>query len=171
MVPLRPGDSTHDYEYMMDPDAFLIRCEKAYGPVFNCYILGRPLTVISGPLVREVFSTEDFSLMDALDDVTGMRVYMKAMFKTNDDPDHQLSHEIVRDTINPNLPRFTPRIVNLLTEVLEKELGHCDNKLVEYPFLILQEMVAHASKTFEKKNVDDVAVFFFFFFLFFWTSL
>ncbi|KAF9344275.1 hypothetical protein BGX26_004582 [Mortierella sp. AD094] len=144
MVPLRPGDSTHDAEYVIDPDAFLARCEKAFGPVFNCHIQGRPLTVVSGPLVREIFMSAHFSLMDALDDVTGMRTYMKAMFKSNDDPDHQLSHEIVRDTITPNLPLFTPRIVELLTMILEKELGHCERKLIENPFVFLQEMVANA---------------------------
>ncbi|KAG0057664.1 hypothetical protein BGZ83_005603 [Gryganskiella cystojenkinii] len=144
MVPLRPGDSTHDAEYVVDPDAFLARCEKAYGPVFNCHIQGQPLTVVSGPLVREIFTSDHFSFLDALDDMTGLKTYMKAIFKNND-PDHIPSHEIVRDNITPNLPLFTPRIVDLLMMTLEKELGHCERKLVENPFVFIQEMIANAT--------------------------
>ncbi|KAG0041204.1 hypothetical protein BGZ83_002170 [Gryganskiella cystojenkinii] len=143
-VPLRPGDATHDAEYNIDPDEFLARCEEAYGPVFNCHIQGQPLTVVSGRLVREVFMNENFSFADAIDDMTGLRAFTTAVVKSNNDPDNRMAHEMIRDSITPNLPLFTPRIVDLLSTILERELGYCKTKLVEKPFVIVQEMIASA---------------------------
>ena len=148
MVPLRPGDTTHDAEYREDPDLFLSRCEQEFGPVFNCYIQGQSVTAVSGRLVREVFMNEDFSFPDAIDEMTGIRAFVQSVIKSNGDPDNTLAHELVRDNISPNLPMFTPRIVDLLESILDKGIGRCEAKLVENPLLIIQEMVASASKSF-----------------------
>ncbi|KAG9322835.1 hypothetical protein KVV02_008778 [Mortierella alpina] len=146
-VALRSGDSTHDAEYNDDPDLFLSRCEEEYGPVFNLYILNQNLTVISGPMVREVFMNEDFSFGDAIDDVTGLRSFTTSIIKSNKHPDSPVPHEIIRDTISPNLPLFTPRIVDQLVSFIDNNLGHCDHKLVENPLLVFQDMIAGAMAT------------------------
>ncbi|CAO3571080.1 unnamed protein product [Mortierella alpina] len=148
MASLRPGDTTHDKEYKEDPDAFLQRCEEEYGQVFNVYYMSKSYTVISGPQIREVFMNEDFSAIDAIEDLTGMRTFLNSMVKSNRDIDSRTVHEVVRDNISPNLPLFTPRIVKELEKNLEKQLGICPaeegGKLVEKPMLVLQEMVANA---------------------------
>ncbi|KAG9322880.1 hypothetical protein KVV02_002389 [Mortierella alpina] len=145
---LRPGDTTHDNEYYEDQDAFLQRCEEEYGPVFNIYYMGKSFSVISGPQIREVFLNDDFSSSDAIEELTGMRTFLRSMIKSNRDVDSRVIHEVVRDNISPNLPLFTPRIVKELEKNLEKELGVCPagegGKLVEKPVLVLQEMVANA---------------------------
>ncbi|KAF9345328.1 hypothetical protein BGX26_003281 [Mortierella sp. AD094] len=148
MASVRQSDSTHDNEYYDDQDAFLRRCEEEYGPVFNIHLLNKPLTVVSGPQIREVFMNEDFSAGDAIDEFTGMRAFFDSVRKSNKDVDNRVIHEVVRDTISPNLPLFTPRIVEQLERNLEKELGTCPKaeggKFVEKPILVLQEMVANA---------------------------
>ncbi|CAO3571090.1 unnamed protein product [Mortierella alpina] len=146
-VALRSGDSTHDAEFKDDPDLFLARCEEEYGPVFNLYVLNQNPTVISGPMVREVFMNEDFNFGDAIHDVTGLRSFITSIIKSNKHPDSPVSHEIIRDTISPNLPRFTPRIVEQLVSFMDNNLGHCDHKLVENPLLIFQDMIASAMAT------------------------
>ncbi|KAG0282440.1 hypothetical protein BGZ97_008988, partial [Linnemannia gamsii] len=75
-VPIREGDSTHDKELGADHDAFLVRCEEEYGPVFNLKVFNQNLTVISGPMVREVFLNQSLSSGDAIDTVTGMGAFM-----------------------------------------------------------------------------------------------
>ncbi|GJJ75559.1 hypothetical protein EMPS_07917 [Entomortierella parvispora] len=143
-VPLRPGDTTHDAEYREGPDLFLSRCEQEFGPVFNCYIQGQSVTAVSGRLVREVFLNDNFSFSDAIDDMTGIRAFTQSVVKSNGDPDNTLAHEMIRDNISPNLPLFTPRIVDLLESILDNKLGYCEAKLVKNPLLIIQEMVASA---------------------------
>ncbi|KAF9961118.1 hypothetical protein BGZ72_004882 [Mortierella alpina] len=146
-VALRKGDSTHDAEHKDDPDLFLARCEEEYGPVFNLHILNQNLTVVSGPMVREVFMNEDFNFGDAIHDVTGLRSFITSIIKSNRHPDSPVQHEIIRDAISPNLPLFTPRIVEQLVSFIDNSLGHCDHKLVENPLLIFQDMIASAMAT------------------------
>ncbi|KAF9109608.1 hypothetical protein BGX27_007409 [Mortierella sp. AM989] len=148
MASLRPGDTTHDKEYKDDQDAFLNRCEEEYGPVFNIRHINMSLIVVSGPQIREIFMNDDFSSGDAMDELTGLYSFFDSVRKSNMDVDNRVIHEIVRDNISPNLPLFTPRIVEQLEKSLAKELGDCPKneggKFVEKPILILQEMVANA---------------------------
>ncbi|KAI1318367.1 hypothetical protein EDD11_006705 [Mortierella claussenii] len=144
MVALRPGDKTHDAEFNEDQDGFLSRCEQKYGPVFNCYILNQHLTVVSGPLTREVFMTEDFNFMDAADDATGMRAFANSVIKSNKDVDSRVIHEVIRDNVSPNLPLFTPRIVTQLKTTIDEQIGYCEGKLFETPITIFQDMIAGA---------------------------
>ncbi|KAF8970278.1 hypothetical protein BGZ46_010508 [Entomortierella lignicola] len=149
-APLRKGDSTHETEYREDPDAFLIKCEEECGPVFNMHFLNKPLTVVSGPQIRDVFMNEGFSFDDAIEELTGIRVFLNSIKKSNTDLNNRTIHNIVRDNLTPNLPLFTPRIVEQLEKNLDKELGISPKqggKFVEKPGSVLQEMVAAAMAT------------------------
>ncbi|KAF9990303.1 hypothetical protein BGZ75_002617 [Mortierella antarctica] len=145
-VPIRRGDYTHDYEYMENPDAFLKRCEEKYGPVFNCNIRGAPFTVISGAIVREIFTNDDFSFKDAAEDITGSISFTQSIVKSCKDKDAatKVLHEIIRDNVSNQIPLLTPRIVRQMTGVLERDMGNCDRKLVENPMLLILEMVSTA---------------------------
>lgn len=144
-VPVRAGDSNHDAEYYEDQSLFIARCEEQYGPVFNLHVLNQFLTVISGPLAREVFMNENFSFGDALDDITGIHALTMSITTTKRRFDNPLIHEIIRDTISPNLPLFTPRIVERLVGVFDRELGYGEHKLIKDPLLAFQDMIASAS--------------------------
>ncbi|KAF9273981.1 hypothetical protein BGZ68_001013 [Mortierella alpina] len=146
-VPVRAGDSNHDTEYYEDQSLFIARCEEQYGPVFNLHVLNQFLTVISGPLVREVFMNENFSFGDALDDITGIHALTMSITTTKRRFDNPLIHEIIRDTISPNLPLFTPRIVERLVGVFDRELGYGEHKLIKDPLLAFQDMIASAMAT------------------------
>ncbi|KAF9581590.1 hypothetical protein BGW38_001337 [Lunasporangiospora selenospora] len=143
-VRIRSGDSTHDKEFNESSDEFLTMCEATYGPVFNLSIYGQKLTVVSAPLAREVFMSDGFSFTDALDDVSGVMTFMMSFVKSNRFDDNKMIHEVIRENLTPNLPLFTPRIVKHLTENVERDLGHCDHKLVKNPTLIMQNMIAQA---------------------------
>ncbi|KAF9961117.1 hypothetical protein BGZ72_004881 [Mortierella alpina] len=144
-VAIRAGDSNHDAEYQEDQSLFIARCEEQYGPVFNLHVLNQFLTVISGPLAREVFMNENFNFGDSLDDISGIHALTTSITTTKRRFDDPLIHEIIRDTISPNLPLFTPRIVERLVNVFDSELGYGERKLIKDPLLAFQEMVASAS--------------------------
>ncbi|KAG0055924.1 hypothetical protein BGZ83_007047 [Gryganskiella cystojenkinii] len=148
---VRAGDTTHDKEYNEDQDAFLDRCQAECGEVFNIYLMNKCMTVVSGPMVREVFMNDNFSAGDSIDEMTGMRSFFLSMTKSNHEIDSRAIHEVVRDNITPNLPQYTARIVVQLEKNLDKEMAKYENRknedgtiLVEKPILILQEMVANA---------------------------
>ncbi|KAF8926626.1 hypothetical protein BGZ47_002618, partial [Haplosporangium gracile] len=143
-VPIRKGDSSHDKELDENQDGFLIRCEEEYGPVFNIKALNQNLTAISGPMVREVFMNEDFSFGDAVDSLTGVRTFLMSVLKSHKHVDSRITHDLVRDNISPNLPLFTPRIVEQLERVVNEQLGYCEGKVVEKPIKIVQDMIAYA---------------------------
>ncbi|KAF9571172.1 hypothetical protein EC968_000975 [Mortierella alpina] len=146
-VPVRAGDSSHDTEYYEDQSLFIARCEEQYGPVFNLQILNQFLTVISGPLAREVFMNENFSFGDALDDISGIHALTMSITTTKRRFDNPLIHEIIRDTISPNLPLFTPRIVERLVSVFDSDLGYGEHKLIKNPLPVFHDMIARAMAT------------------------
>ncbi|KAG0274490.1 hypothetical protein BGZ96_004314, partial [Linnemannia gamsii] len=144
-VPIRKGDSTHDKELYENHDDFLIRCEEEYGPIFSLKALNRNLTVISGPIAREVFMNVSFSSGDALNALTGVRAFGTSIMKSNkDDVDGRIVHDLVRNNITPALTLFTPMIVEQLEKVVDKQLGYCEGKAVEVPIKIFQDMIAYA---------------------------
>lgn len=149
MVSLRPGNSTHDDEFNEDQDAFLQRCEDSCGSIFTVLLHHQTMTVVSGPLIREVFMHDNMSSSDALEEFAGMNALFNSMIKSNHDIDHRTIHALVRDYITPNLSLFTPKIVEQLERNLEQGLGAClsdhEAKLVENPLTVLQGMVASAS--------------------------
>ncbi|KAF9934633.1 hypothetical protein BGZ67_003769 [Mortierella alpina] len=143
-VALRPGDKTHDAEYFEDPDLFLSTCEKRYGPVFNLYFYNQFITLISGPLAREVFMTDDLNFGDALDDTSGMHSFTASITKSRRAFNDPAIHEMIRDIVTPNIALFTPRIVECMQTIADKEFDIDDRKLVADPQHIFQDMIASA---------------------------
>ncbi|CAO3565032.1 unnamed protein product [Mortierella alpina] len=142
---LRYGETTHDAEYEEDPDLFVLRCEEQYGAVFNCYLRNRLYTVISEPLVREVFMTDDFSFAEAVDELSGLHAQTMSITKSRRDFSHPAFHAMIRDNITPNLPLFTPKIVECIQAVIDRDLGNArDRKLIESPLLVFQDAITCA---------------------------
>ncbi|KAH7048182.1 cytochrome P450 [Linnemannia elongata] len=145
-VLLRKGDSTHDVEYNEDPDAFLLRCEQVYGPVFQIQCLNQSLTVVSGPsLAREIHLHESFSFRDAVEHMTGYRAFIHSVIKSHKDIDSMLHFRLLRDGVSTKLSSFTPEIVQRMTVMLEQQIGSSEGeepKLVEWPLVALQNIVA-----------------------------
>ncbi|KAF9916575.1 hypothetical protein FBU30_001271 [Linnemannia zychae] len=146
---LRPGDTTHDNEYNEDQDKFMARCQAQYGDIFNVYLMNNRMTVISDPFLREIYMNENFNVMDALDELTGMRAFLLSMSKSNHEADSPEVHGIVRDNITPNLPKYTAGIVTRLEESLNKEMAKYNRSkdgtvIVEKPISVVEEMVANA---------------------------
>ncbi|KAG0211435.1 hypothetical protein BGX28_007927 [Mortierella sp. GBA30] len=147
-VSIRPGDKAHDEEFYENPDLFLTKCEEQYGSMFNLHIYNQFLTVISGAHIREIFKTESLNFGDAADDVSGIHSFTMSITKAKRTFDDPLIHEIIRDNISPNLPWFTPRIVEQFQSILDTKLGHSQERnLVENPLLVIREMVASAMVT------------------------
>ncbi|KAF9963475.1 hypothetical protein BGZ70_007394 [Mortierella alpina] len=143
-VALRPGNKTHDEEYYEDPDLFLSTCEELYGPVFNLLIHNQSMTIISGPIAREVFMTEDLSFGDALDDTSGIHSFTASITRSKRAFNDPAIHEMIRDIVTPNLALFTPRIVECMQTIGRRDFGVCDRKLVPDPLLVFREMIAAA---------------------------
>ncbi|CAO3565003.1 unnamed protein product [Mortierella alpina] len=147
-VSFRLGETSHDAEYDEDPDSFMARCQEQYGPVFHMHRRNRWSTVISDPLVREVFMTEDMSFGDAVDELTGIHAFTSSVIKSKRGFDHPTIHKIIREIVTPNLALFTPRIVERMQVITDRDLGHSEGrKLIENPLLIFQEMIASAMAT------------------------
>ncbi|KAF9980572.1 hypothetical protein BGZ75_008278 [Mortierella antarctica] len=62
--------------------------------------------------------------------------------------DTQNVDKIIRDIVTPNLALFTPRIVERMLAITDRDLGHSEGrKLIENPLMIFQEMIASAMAT------------------------
>ncbi|KAF9911881.1 hypothetical protein EC991_001785 [Linnemannia zychae] len=127
---IRPGDTTHDNEYDEDQD--------------NSWSGVKP-----SPFLREIFMSENFNAMDALDDLTGMRAFILSMSKSNHEVDSPEIHAIVRDNITPNLPKYTAGIVAQLEKSLDREMAKFTKNengtiLIDKPITVVEEMVANA---------------------------
>ncbi|KAF9562415.1 hypothetical protein EC968_005239 [Mortierella alpina] len=145
---LRPGEASHDAEYDEDADSFLARCEEQYGPVFNIYKFNQLYTVISDPLLREVFMSENLSFGDGLDDITGIHAFTASVTKAKRKFNDSAIHGMVRDIVTPNLALLTPRIVECMQTKVDRDVGSSkDRKLVKNPLLFFQEMIASAMAT------------------------
>ncbi|GJJ70491.1 hypothetical protein EMPS_02840 [Entomortierella parvispora] len=152
---LRAGDSTHDKEFDEDQDAFVERCQTENGDVFGVYLMNQNQIVVSGPLVREIFMSEDFNAGDWVDEMTNIRSFLRPMTKAQVEFDSRTIHGLVRDNITPHLPQYTARIVLQLEKNLDIEMAKyrtTTNRedgtfLVEKPVTVLQEMVANAMAT------------------------
>ncbi|KAF9914898.1 hypothetical protein BX616_007338, partial [Lobosporangium transversale] len=148
MVPLRPGDSSHDNEYNEDPEAFAKRCEEEYGSMFNIHLFGSPYTVVSEPYIREVCTSGAFSHLEAFDEVTNVLAYFDTVRKSNKDNGLQTVHAIVRNCLNPRLPMFAPKIARVIEENFEQELSRCPVEkgeiLAREPFHLIHEPIAKA---------------------------
>ncbi|KAG0254031.1 hypothetical protein BGZ95_006155 [Linnemannia exigua] len=148
VAPLRPGDSTHDKEYYEDPDAFLQRCEKYCGPVFNLQIFHKHVAVISGPLIKEIFMENGLSSFDGLDKFTGFRMYLNCLRKSSRLEVNQSFHAIIRDYMSPSMKAYSPIMLEQFEKNFEKMVSACpvqDGKVViDNPVSIMLEMVCSA---------------------------
>lgn len=149
-VSLREGDSTHDVEFNENPDAFLLRCEQAYGTVFQIQCLNQSLIVVSGPsLAREIHLHEGFSFRDAVEHMTGYRAFIHSVIKSHKDIDSMLHFQLLREGVSTKLSSFTPEIVQRMAVTLEQQIGSSEGdepKLIEWPLVALQNIVAATSK-------------------------
>ncbi|KAK3834474.1 MAG: cytochrome P450 [Linnemannia gamsii] len=151
-VAIRKGDSTHDIEYHENQDAFLLKCEQTYGPVFELQILNQTLTIVSGgTLAREVHVNDHFSFRDSVEHMTGYRAFVYSLIKSYTEGENIL-HEttvhytMIRDGISTKLTSFTPDIVRKMSSLLDANIGPASSlekgKLVEWPLLALQQVVS-----------------------------
>lgn len=132
MVPVRPGDSTHDAEYDEDPALFLAKCEKLYGPVFNLKIHWLNLTCVSGlNLVREVYTNEHVSFKDHLDDLTGLRAFMAGLTKSNKGADGRTVHDVIKLGISNQMDWLARGLNDKMAIVIDEQLGFCQEQVVE----------------------------------------
>lgn len=151
-VALREGDSAHDNEYNEGPDAFLLKCEQAYGPVFQIQHMNQTLNVVSGPaMAREIHMYEDLSFRDAVEHMTGYRAFIQSVIKSHKDVDTTIHFQLIREGVSTKLSSFTPEIVERMALTLEQQIGSSEGKepkLVERPLVALQNVIAATSKCF-----------------------
>ncbi|KAG0225392.1 cytochrome P450 [Mortierella sp. GBAus27b] len=132
MVPVRPGDSTHDTEYNEDPGLFLAKCQRLYGPVFNLKIHWLNLTCVSGvDLVREVYTNDHMSFKDHLDDLTGLRAFMSGLTKSNKGADGRTVHDVIKSGISAQMDWLARGLNDKMAIVVDEQLGYCQDQVVE----------------------------------------
>ncbi|KAF9355985.1 hypothetical protein BGX34_010162 [Mortierella sp. NVP85] len=132
MVPVRRGDSTHDAEYNEDPGLFLAKCERLYGPVFNLKIHYLNLTCVSGVgLIREIYTNENVSFKDHLDDLTGLRAFMSGLTKSNKGADGRTIHDVIKNGISTQMGWIAGGLSDKMAIVTDEQLGFCQEKVIE----------------------------------------
>ncbi|KAF9920251.1 hypothetical protein FBU30_009964 [Linnemannia zychae] len=147
-VALRDGETTHDAEYYEDPQAFLLRCEKIYGPVFQVCINNQVLTAVSGSdLAREVHFNEALSFRDNVEDTTGYRAYIHSLVKSHVYVDTMIHFQLIKEGITTKLSKFTPSIVKNIGATLDEQIGlskEGEPVFIASPVLVLQDALANA---------------------------
>ncbi|KAF9983447.1 hypothetical protein BGZ65_001785 [Modicella reniformis] len=132
MVPVRAGDSTHDAEYNEDPAFFLAKCEKNYGHVFNLKIFYLNLTCVTGVgLIREVYTNENVSFKDHLDDLTGLRAFMAGLTKSNKGADGRTIHDVIKYGISNQMDWLGRGLNDKMAIVMDEHLGFCQETVVK----------------------------------------
>ncbi|KAF9950168.1 hypothetical protein BGZ72_008134 [Mortierella alpina] len=80
-----------------------------------------------------------------MDEITGLGSFTSKLAKGGNGFKDGVIHEIIRDIVTPNLALFTPRIVDRMQAIADRDLGHCESrKLLENPTVVFQEMIASA---------------------------
>ena len=149
MVSLRPGDKTHDKEYCENQDKFLTRCQAEYGPVFKLSIHRLQITVVSDEFIREMFLNENFSNVDALNELMGVKSFLHSLIKSGKNHDARIQNSIILEHLTPGLPKYQAEMVRALEAALVNGVGPCvKGKVVECPVTIIQDMVGKSSKSY-----------------------
>ncbi|KAG9073079.1 hypothetical protein KI688_000866 [Linnemannia hyalina] len=115
MVSLRPGDKTHDKEYRENQDKFLTRCQTESGPVFKLLIHRLQITVVSDDFIREMFLNENFSNVDALNELMGVKTFLHSLIKSGKNHDARIQNSIILDHLTPSLPKYQAEMVSKST--------------------------------------------------------
>ncbi|KAF9908041.1 hypothetical protein EC991_010285 [Linnemannia zychae] len=155
MVSLRQGDKTHDKEYRENQDKFLLRCHAEAGPIFKLLIHRLEVTVISDHFIREMFLNEDFSNIDALNELMGVKTFLHSLIKSGKNNDSRIQNSIILDHLTPNLSGYQVEIVEAMSEVLKRRFGQLSAKedgenkkiLCEAPMTILEDMIGRCTGT------------------------
>ncbi|KAF8938298.1 hypothetical protein BGZ47_008643 [Haplosporangium gracile] len=143
MVSLRAGDKTHDREYGENQDKFLTRCRTEYGPVFKLSIHRLQITVVSDEFIREMFLNENFSNVDALNELMGVKTFLHSLIKSGKNHDARIQNSIILDHLTPDLPKYLPDMVRALEAALMGGFGSSvKGKMFESPVTVIQDMVA-----------------------------
>ncbi|KAF9154230.1 hypothetical protein BG015_001484 [Linnemannia schmuckeri] len=142
-VSLRAGDKTHDKEYRENQDKFLIRCRAETGPVFKLSIHRLQITVVSDEFIREMFLNKNFSNVDALNELMGVKTFLHSLIKSGKNHDARIQNSIILEHLTPDLPRYLPEMVRALEAALVEGFGsNVKGKVFESPVTIIQDMVA-----------------------------
>ncbi|KAF9550168.1 hypothetical protein EC957_001654 [Mortierella hygrophila] len=148
MVSLRPGDKTHDKEYRENQDKFLTRCQTESGPVFKLLIHRLQITVVSGDFIREMFLNENFSNVDALNELMGVKTFLHSLIKSGKNHDARIQNSIILDHLTPSLPKYQAEMVSALEAALVDGVGACvKGRVVECPITIIQDMIGKSTGT------------------------
>ncbi|KAG0281815.1 hypothetical protein BGZ95_009752 [Linnemannia exigua] len=154
MVSLRPGDKTHDKEYRENQDKFLLRCHAEAGPIFKLLIHRLEVTVISDHHIREMFHNENFSNVDALNELMGVKTFLHSLIKSGKNNDSRIQNSIILEHLTPNLGKYQAEIVEQFEEGLRRGFGENGKKegnkkrtLCEDPTNILQDMIGRSTGT------------------------
>ncbi|KAF9083690.1 hypothetical protein BGX29_002960 [Mortierella sp. GBA35] len=147
-VSLRAGDLTHDAEYRENQDKFLARCRAEAGPVFKLSVHNLEVTVVSDEYIREMFLNENFSNVEALNELTGVKTFLHTLIKSGKNADSRIQNSIILEHITPNLAAFQPDMAGAIESMMAANFGDCSaGKLFENPTAILQQMVAKSTAT------------------------
>jgi hypothetical protein len=108
------------------------------------------LVVVSGLLIREIFTNEVFSFIDAFEISTGITSVTRSIVKSNKGPDTRITNHLIAQTVNQYLPSYSPIIYHHLCKHFTKgmdTLPMVDGKKdMEHPYLFSRHMVANTSK-------------------------
>lgn len=147
MVSLRPGDKTHDKEYRENQDKFLTRCQSESGPVFKLSIHRLQVTVVSDEFIREMFLNVNFSNVDALNELMGVKTFLHSLIKSGKNHDARIQNSIILEHLTPGLPKYQAEMVRALEAALVDSVEPCvKRKVVDCPVRIIQDMVGKSSK-------------------------
>ncbi|KAG0377662.1 hypothetical protein BGX24_005695 [Mortierella sp. AD032] len=154
LVSLRPGDKTHDKEYRENQDKFLLRCRAEAGPIFKLLIHRLEVTVMSDHYIREMFLNDNFSNVDALNELMGVKTFLHSLIKSGKNNDSRIQNSIILDHLTPNLGKYQVEMVEQMEEALRrgfgedrKEEGKNKRTLFESPMIILQDMIGRSTGT------------------------
>lgn len=94
-----------------------------------------------------MFLNENFSNVDALNELMGVKTFLHSLIKSGKNHDARIQNSIILEHLTPGLPKYQAEIVRALEAALVDGVGlYVKGKVVECPVAIIQDMVGKSSK-------------------------
>ncbi|CAO3650548.1 unnamed protein product [Cunninghamella blakesleeana] len=132
-------------EYRKDPKGFLTKWQKELGDIYSAFLFGNEVVVVSGSQVREIFLNDNFDLDASAKKLFDVKLLTNSKLDTVDKT-YRIG-KWIRFHINPNIKRYTPRMVDHVAKSFDEFSGDipADGKVYNHVFPLVQHLLVNAS--------------------------
>ncbi|KAG9286061.1 hypothetical protein G9A89_022738 [Geosiphon pyriformis] len=119
LVPYKYPLIGHTYEIRDDCEGFLRRCREKYGDIYNIYQYGEVYTIAGKDCTHEFLANKHANFLDAIE----MIFPLTKILGTDKPKNREASIKLIRDQVNPLIPKTIEKFQERAKIAFEKHLG------------------------------------------------